>query len=93
MWRAKRAMLCEVCLHPRESAYMRRKLLRHTAVDHSAVSRIDVDEGKCCLLTLSPVVTFCVSRRRRKMYCGHARLCVCLSAAVRPHYCMDPDVT
>ena len=39
------------------------------------------------------VVTFCVSRRRRKMYCGHARLCVCLSAAVRPHYCTDPDVT
>ena len=35
----------------------------------------------------------CVSRRRRKMYCGHARLRVCLSAAVRPHYCMDPDVT
>ena len=36
-------------------------------------------------------VAFCVSRRRRKMYCGHARLC--LSAAVRPHYCTDPDVT
>ena len=38
-----------------------------------------------------------MSRRRRKMYCGHARLCVCLSvclsAAVRPHYCTDPDVT
>ena len=31
-----------------------------------------------CLL-----ITFCVSRRRRKMYCGHARLCVCLS--VRGH--------
>ena len=33
------------------------------------------------------------------MYCGNARLCVCvrvcvcLSAAVRPHYCTDPDVT
>jgi len=35
------------------------------------------------------------------MYCGHVRLCVCLSdcvyvclsAAVRPHYCTDPDVT
>jgi len=31
------------------------------------------------------------------MYCSHARLCVCvsacLSAAVRPHYCTDPDVT
>ena len=39
------------------------------------------------------IITFCVSRRRRKMYCGHARLCVCLSAAVRPHYCADPDVT
>ena len=45
------------------------------------------------------IVTFCVSRRRRKMYCGHARLCVCvcvsicLSAAVRPYYCTDPDVT
>ena len=43
------------------------------------------------------LIIFWVSRRRRKMYCGHARLCVCvsvwLSAAVRPHYCMDPDVT
>ena len=31
------------------------------------------------------------------MYCGHTRLCVCvsvcLSADVRPHYCTDPDVT
>jgi len=27
------------------------------------------------------------------MYCGHARLCVCLSAAVRPHYWTYPDVT
>jgi len=27
------------------------------------------------------------------MYCGQARLCVCLSAAVCPHYCTDPDVT
>jgi len=46
---------------------------------------------------IHPFITFCVSRRRRKMYCGHARLCVCvcacLSAAVRPHYCMDPHVT
>jgi len=28
------------------------------------------------------LVTFCVSRRRRKMYCGHARLCVCMSVCV-----------
>jgi len=37
------------------------------------------------------------SHRRREMYCGHARLyvclCVCLSAAACLHYCTDPDVT
>jgi len=27
--------------------------------------------------------TFCVSRQRRKMYCGYARLCVCLCLPVR----------
>ena len=45
----------------------------------------------------TPFVTFRVSRRPRKMYCGHARLCVCVcvcvSAAASPHYCTDPDVT
>ena len=30
-------------------------------------------------------VTFCVSRRRRKMYCGHARLCVCVRDCPRPY--------
>jgi len=45
------------------------------------------------------MVTFRVSRRRREIYCGHARLCVCLSvsvclsAAACLHYCTDPDVT
>jgi len=28
------------------------------------------------------VVTFRVGRRRREMYCGHARLCVCLYVCV-----------
>ena len=27
------------------------------------------------------------------MYIGHGRLCVCLSLAAFPHYCMVPDVT
>ena len=57
--------------------------------------------GKKVCWSVCVFVTFCVSRRRRKMYCFHARLCVCLSvclsvslsAAVRPHYCTDPDVT
>jgi len=43
------------------------------------------------------VVTFRVGRRRREMYCGHVRLCVCLSACLSVasclHYCTDPDVT
>ena len=33
------------------------------------------------------VITFCGSRRRRKMYC------VCLSTPACPHYGTDPDVT
>ena len=46
------------------------------------------------LLSLIIIITFCVSRRRRKMYCGHLCLCVCQSVRGRmPHYCTDPDVT
>jgi len=44
------------------------------------VSRID--DAKCILVT-----RVCVS------VCLSVCLCVCLSAAVRPHYCTDPDVT
>jgi len=43
------------------------------------------------------LITFRVSRRRREMYIGRARLHVCLSvflsAAACPHYCADPDAT
>jgi len=39
------------------------------------------------------IITFRVSRRRREIYCGHSRLCVCLSAAACLHYCTDLDVT
>ena len=38
-------------------------------------------------------ITFYVSRRSREMNCGHAFLCVSLSAAACPHYCIDPGVT
>ena len=31
------------------------------------------------------IITFRVSRRPREMYCGHARLCVCLRVCPRPH--------
>jgi len=34
------------------------------------------------VLLAKEIITFCVSRRRRKMYCGHARLCVCLSVCL-----------
>jgi len=45
------------------------------------------------------LITFRVSRRRREMCSGHARLCVCvylsvcLSLAACPHYYTDPEVT
>jgi len=35
-----------------------------------------------CLLFIFVVITFRVSRRRREMYCGHPRLCVCLSVCL-----------
>ena len=49
-------------------------------------------DGRCRSRQTRPF-TFRVSRRPREMYCGHARLSVCLSAAAFPHYCTDPDVT
>ena len=36
-------------------------------------------------LNAFPFITFRVSRRRREMYCGHARLGVCVSVCPRPH--------
>jgi len=47
----------------------------------------------CALIRTMHIITFRMSRRPREMYCGHARLCVCLSAAASLHYCTDPDVT
>ena len=35
------------------------------------------------LLLALCLVTFCVSRRRRNMYCGQARLCICVCLSVR----------
>jgi len=37
--------------------------------------------------------TFRVRHSRGKMYIGHGRLYACLSLAVFPYYCTDPDVT
>jgi len=49
------------------------------------------------LTIITIIITFCVSRRRRKSIVV-TRVCVCVSvrvsvAAIRPHYCTDPDVT
>jgi len=43
--------------------------------------------------TMLRMITVGVRRSRGEMYSGHGRLCVCLSLAVFPHYCTDPDVT
>jgi len=52
-----------------------------------------IEENSSHLSSPRSLVTFCVSHRRREMYCGHAHLCVCLSAAACLHYCMNLDVT
>jgi len=50
-------------------------------------------------LKLTVIITFRVSRRRREMYSGYVRLCVCLSVCVClslaafPHYCTNSDIT
>ena len=46
-----------------------------TANSSSSVDRNDAN-------IIGRIFTFCVSRRRRKMYCGHARLRVCVSVSV-----------
>jgi len=49
----------------------------------------DVDDddggggGELDLSFVVAIITFCVSRRRSKMYCRHARLCVCVSVRGR----------
>jgi len=49
----------------------------------------------CSDRELGRFVPLRVRRSRGAMYSGHGRLCVCLcvSLAVFPHYCTDPDVT
>ena len=68
------------CLRPSRSAHTNKFYTSHSAYDH-------VLDDSCTL------ITFRVSPRPRQMYCGHARMCVCLSAAACLHYCTDPDVT
>ena len=48
---------------------------------------ITVRDDAICTVAMRPliIITFCVSGRRRKMYCGYARLCdcVCVCLSVR----------
>jgi len=51
-------------------------------------------EKKSTSLNHAFLVTFRVGRRRREMYCGHARLCVCVCLSVRGRMpTLLPDVT
>jgi len=45
------------------------------------------------ILVPAPRPFYILSRRRREMYIGHARLRICLSLAACRHYYTDPDVT
>ena len=54
-----------------------RGIVVHLGVDPGRNKRDALPIGRC------PLITFRVSRRRREMYCGHPRLCVCVRP--RPH--------
>ena len=79
----------------------RRRRVRHLTTRHTRTYTHTQSAKTQPCHSAVVIITFCVSSRRRKMYCGHKRLCVCLcvclsvclSAAVRPHYCTDLDVT
>ena len=49
----------------------------------TTLCRVHCRVAKVCAVPISLSAIFCVSRRRRKMYSGHARLCVCLSVPRR----------
>jgi len=59
-----------------------------TTTPHARLTSVSLTCGKTSYLAtvscvhLCSLFTFCVSRRRRKMYCGHARLCVCVCVCV-----------
>jgi len=43
--------------------------------------------------TYTLFITFRMRHSQGEMYTGHSHLCVCLSLAAFPHYCMDLDVS
>jgi len=60
------------------SGYATSKSTHHCRIARSKVSARSDPRSVC-------IVTFRVSRRRREMYTGHARLCVSLSVPCRIH--------
>ena len=60
---------CKFCILRFVSSLCRYGRIAAMCIMHSVCSR--------------PIFTFCVSRRRRKMYCGHASVCLCVCLSVR----------
>ena len=82
------------CAYVHRSEIVSRSSLTGICISHLLPWAISAFEATILRLNRNTyIITFRLSRRPRKMYCGHARLCVCLSAAACLHYCTDPDVT
>ena len=75
------------------NAYNSPVRMLHVGHIHSSWTNNARRRPRNCEYDISTMITFRVSRRPREMYCSHARLCVCLSAAACLHYYTDPDVT
>jgi len=64
-----------------ESIILSQRYSEHPGNVARLPARDTLSRGNDCSST-ARFITFRVSRRRRKMYCGHARLCVCLSVCL-----------
>ena len=80
-------MNVDACRHVQQKLHHRRILVYDRHVQYVLTCQSHV--GSCMIAAsllywlaqfaiYTNVITLCVSRRRRKMYCGHAHLCVCL---------------
>jgi len=58
--------------------------------DNVFVFKTLIFNGYTAVLHKWCIITFCASRRQRKMYCGYVRLCVCVCLSVCVCLCVCP---
>jgi len=78
----------------RDLSYLQVEIAKFSIISRQSSDSLKKEAAEFLMAVLSEnrqtvqlwAITFHVSGRRREMYIGHARLCVCLSLAVFPHH-------